>query len=551
MTEQFRKVISDTNFSSLDWGIVIAYLMISVVIGLLVKKYASTMAAYIGAGRGVGTWLGIATMTGTELGLITVMYNAELGYKDGFASFHIGVVFGLMTLVIGLSGFIVGPLRREKVLTIPEYYEKRYGKSVRVTGAIILSLAGILNMGVFLNIGSKFIVGITGLNPDAMAVPIVMTLLLVIVLFYTVLGGMISVIITDYIQFVVLSFGMIATTLFAINRLGMETIISTVEKQMASGFNPVSANSDFGISYVTFTIVMALMTCAVWPTMVARALVMESETAVKKQYTWSSISMTMRMVIPAFWGICAFAFMHQVANKDVGDYFLRTAKPAEQVAEDGEVKDKSSDGQRVTSSEPEYYSHNKHPNAAYAMPVFLGRLLPMGLIGVITAAMIAAFMSTHDSYLLCWSSVIVQDVIAPLRKESISVKGRITLTRIFVVVIGVFVWAWGLFYEGDDRIWDYLAVTGSVYFTGAAVILAGGLYWKRASTVGAMAGLLMGATAILGMEDIRVLINEALNMSLIAPQVSLISISLSITTFVVLSLLFPDNPTVDEEAEVA
>ena len=129
--------------------------------------------------------------------------------------------------------------------------------------------------------------------------------------------------------------------------------------------------------------------------------------------------------------------------------------------------------------------------------------------------MIAAFMSTHDSYLLCWSSVIVQDIIAPLKRQPISVKGRITLTRIFVVVIGVFVWAWGLFYEGDDRIWDYLAVTGSVYFTGAAVILAGGLYWKRASTVGAMAGLLMGATAILGMEDIRVLINEALNTSLI------------------------------------
>ena len=99
MTDQFRQAISQTNFSALDWGIVVAYLMISVFIGLLVKKYASTMTAYIGAGRGVGTWLGIATMTGTELGLITVMYNAELGYKDGFASFHIGVVFGVMTLM--------------------------------------------------------------------------------------------------------------------------------------------------------------------------------------------------------------------------------------------------------------------------------------------------------------------------------------------------------------------------------------------------------------------------------------------------------------------
>ena len=48
------------------------------------------------------------------------------------------------------------------------------------------------------------------------------------------------------------------------------------------------------------------------------------------------------------------------------------------------------------------------------MPVFLGRILPAGLIGLVTAGMIAAFMSTHDSYLLCWSSVITQDIIGPL-----------------------------------------------------------------------------------------------------------------------------------------
>ena len=50
----------------------------------------------------------------------------------------------------------------------------------------------------------------------------------------------------------------------------------------------------------------------------------------------------------------------------------------------------------------------------YSLPVFLGRILPAGLIGIITAGMVAAFMSTHDSYLLCWSSVLTQDVVAPL-----------------------------------------------------------------------------------------------------------------------------------------
>lgn len=507
-------VVSNTNFSSLDWVIVVGYLMISVVIGLLVNRYAKSMTAYIGAGRSVGTWLGIATMTGTELGLVTVMYNAEAGYKGGFASFHIGLIFGIMVLIIGLTGFIVGPLRREKVLTIPEYYEKRFNRTARILGGVILALAGILNMGVFLSVGSKFLVGITGLNPDAMAVPIVMTVLLLIVLVYTVLGGMISVIITDFVQFVVLSVGVVITTLLAIGELGMDTIVSTVETHMENGFDPVAADSQFGVSYLTFTVMMGLMTCAVWPTMVSRALAMESETAVKRQYTWSSISFAMRMVIPAFWGICAFVFIvHATDPGDslLADYFLDTSDGAD-------------------------------PDSAYAMPVFLGRILPVGLIGIITAAMIAAFMSTHDSYLLCWSSVLVQDVVAPVKGE-MSTKSRIAYTRVFIVLIGIFVWAWGLFYEGDDLIWDYLAATGAMYFTGAAVVLGGGLYWRGASSAGAIAGLICGASAVLGVEVIRDKINAIIGTEFNHAEFGLCSIGVSICAFIVFSLLIPDKET--------
>lgn len=516
---QLSEVVSGTNFSTIDWIIVVAYLMISVVIGLLVNRYAKSMAAYIGAGRSVGTWLGIATMTGTELGLVTVMYNAEAGYKGGFASFHIGLIFGIMVLIIGLTGFIVAPLRRERVLTIPEYYEKRYNRTARILGGVILAIAGILNMGVFLSVGSKFLVGITGLNPDAMAVPIVMTVLLVIVLVYTVLGGMISVIITDFVQFVVLSFGVVITTLLAIGELGMDEIVKSVEANMENGFDPVAADSQFGVSYLTFTVMMGLMTCAVWPTMVSRALAMESDTAVKRQYTWSSISFAMRMVIPAFWGICAFVYIHHTVGSADGlmaEYFLDSGEGAK-------------------------------PDGAYAMPVFLGRILPIGLIGIITAAMIAAFMSTHDSYLLCWSSVLVQDVVAPIKGE-MSTKDRISYTRVFIVLIGIFVWAWGLFYEGDDLIWDYLAATGAMYFTGAAVVLGGGLYWKRASSAGAIAGLICGASAVLGVEVIRGKINGAIGTQFNHAEFGLCSIGFSILAFVVFSLLIPDNPSPDHSA---
>ena len=119
-------------------------------------------------------------------------------------------------------------------------------------------------------------------------------------------------------MFVVLSFGVVITTLLAIGELGMDEIVKSVETNMENGFDPIAAESQFGVSYLTFTVMMGLMTCAVWPTMVSRALAMESDTAVKRQYTWSSISFAMRMVIPAFWGICAFVFIYHTADSADG-----------------------------------------------------------------------------------------------------------------------------------------------------------------------------------------------------------------------------------------
>lgn len=524
MPTDHLKEFAQTNFTSFDWAIVCVYLSVSVVIGLWVKKYATNMTAYIGAGRSVGTWLGVATMTGTELGLVTVMYSAEKGFGGGFAAFHIAVLAGIVTLLIGLTGFIVVPLRQLQVLTIPEYYEIRYNRTTRILGGIILAFGGILNMGLFLQVGAKFIVGVTGLSAEGYALPMVMTVLLALVLIYTVLGGMISVIITDYIQFVVLSFGLLVTSVMAIYRLGWSNIFATVEREMGSaGFNPLEAESQFGVEYVIWMAFLGLIGCAVWPTAVSRALAMESPAAVRRQYTWSSISFLSRFLIPYFWGICAFVFIVNEATE---------LQPLFGIG---------------TDAKPQLDVH-------YAMPIFIGRLLPVGLIGIISAAMIAAFMSTHDSYLLCWSSVITQDVIAPLRGGELSTTSRVRLTRILIVVIGIFIWWWGLFYEGSDDIWDYMAITGAIYFTGAFALLAGGLYWKRGSSAGAIAGLIGGCSAICGLGPIRIPIgravlaslgrevtDEAVDKLLTSARVGLASIGVAIVLYIVFSLVIPDK----------
>ena len=473
MESALTNATSQTNFGTIDWVIVAVYLLLSVSIAFFVKRYAGNMTNFVSAGRAVGTWLGVATLTGTEMGLITVMYSAQKGFTAGFAAFHIGVIAGVVALLIGLTGFIVVRLREHKVLTIPEYYEKRYGRRTRILGGVMLAFGGLLNMGLFLKVGAMFIVGITGMDPGGNALKVVMVVLLALVLVYTVIGGMISVVITDYIQFVILSVGILVAGWLAIESVGWDNLFDTVRIHKGeAGFNPVAAESSFGFEYVGWMFFLGIVNCALWPTAVARALAMESTTALKRQYMWSSISFAIRMIIPSLLGVCAFVFVMTKAP-DLQQLFSPADADVEAV------------------------------DNLYAMPIFLGRILPAGLIGLITAAMIAAFMSTHDGYLLCWSTVITQDIIAPLFKERLDNPTRIKITRILIVLIGLYILYWGLFYTGEEDIWDYMAVTGAIYFTGAFSLLFGGLYWHRASSTGAVLALLVGVTAVFGLGPVQ------------------------------------------------
>ncbi len=598
-------ILQQTNFSKLDWVIVLLYPLISVGIGLYVRKLITNMSDFVVAGQSLGVCLGIATMTGTELGLITVMYNAQKGFTGAFAALHIALAAGIVTFLVGVTGLFVYRLRAMGVLTIPEFYQRRFDRRTRVLGGIMMALGGILNMGLFLQVGSKFLVGITGLSASSVALPVVMVVLICLVLIYTCLGGMISVVISDYVQFVVLSVGLVLATVLAVNYVGWDNIFTTIEQEVGvAGFDPTvpgksaspaptqeepatvapaqeastmaastatavesqasaekmpaqesAPSGGFGWEYIVWMGFLGLVSCAIWPTAVARALAMDSPKAVKQQYMLASVSFMIRFLVPCFWGICALVFVLQ--NAALRDLFFPAGYPPPESLPKGVVA----------------YDN------LYAMPIFLGRILPVGVIGVITAGMLAAFMSTHDSYLLCWSSVLTQDVVAPLyenENRKLSSKTRITLTRVFIVVIGVYVLLWGLVYHGSDDIWDYMAVTGAIYYNGAFALLFGGLYWKRASSKGAFLALLAGIFAVIGLGPVQHGISMALNFlagsstglmetiaklpaielqevvlkgskvselvfSIPAARVGLISIAVTTLTMIIGSLVFPDR----------
>jgi solute:Na+ symporter, SSS family len=127
------------------------------------------------------------------------------------------------------------------------------------------------------------------------------------------------------------------------------------------------------------------------------------------------------------------------------------------------------------------------------MPQYLGTILPIGLLGLVIAAMLAAEMSTDSGYLLTWATVIYNDLITPCLRQPLSPRGRLLLTRLLVLGIGVFLLFYGLWYELPGNAWDYLAVTGNIYLASVFTLLVAGLYWPRANARGAYCALIMGA----------------------------------------------------------
>ncbi|MDH4220767.1 MAG: hypothetical protein OEW23_18565, partial [Candidatus Aminicenantes bacterium] len=261
-----------TNFRTVDWIIVCVYICIPVVIGIIVKKYIRQLSDFIVAGRSLKLFIAIATLTGTELGLVTVMYNAELGFKHGLSAFHVGIIETLCILAIGLTGFIVYKLRQLRIMTIPEFYEMRFGRNVRIVGGIILALGGILNMGLFLQAGARFMMGVTGYSNPA-GLKLFMSVMLIMVLIYTVMGGMVSVVLNDFMQFIVLSIGMLIGSAFAISKIGWGNLFAAPSiVDSASWFNPVSEGSGFGTLYVIFMVVLTFSAGALWQSGTLRAL---------------------------------------------------------------------------------------------------------------------------------------------------------------------------------------------------------------------------------------------------------------------------------------
>ncbi len=430
-------------FSSWDWIIVFAYVVMTFVVGVAATKRVKNVADFLVAGRKIRFHLGVASLVATELGLVTVMYFAEQGFRYGFAAFIIGVIWSAAYLFIGSTGFVVERVRRLEIITITEYFELRYSRGVRVLGAMLLVVAGVLSLGVFLRLGAVFMVQFLAI-PETY-IHLTMTVLVVVVVVYTVLGGMVAVVVTDFVQFILLALGMLLATFFVFHEHGFLGLFARAESLYGrAAFNPIS-HAEYGWSFIAYWSVFAISGCILWQPVAQRVLAAQKPELNKAIFKATSLMFLGRAFLPIVWGIGAAIYL--------GAQF----------------------------------------DAAAGMPRFFSEIFPVGMLGFFLAGMFAASMSTDSSYMLAWSSVIVQDIIGPFKKNGISDKGRVFLARLFVVIIGALMLTFGIWHELKGTAFRYLLDVTTIYYAGGLAVLVAGLYWKRANTLGSYLAFIFGA----------------------------------------------------------
>jgi Na+/proline symporter len=204
----------------------------------------------------------------------------------------------------------------------------------------------------------------------------------------------------------------------------------------SAGFNLWSARR-YGFLFLSWTTLYYISGWSSWQPVVARVLSMKDIGTAMTLYRYSSLFMFMRAAFPMIWGIGALAILGKVSPSST------------------------------------------------ILPVMLSRILPAGWLGLVTVGFISASMSTYSSYLLAFSSILLQDVVGPSLKRQLSGQERVRYTQAGVVLIGIFVFCWASFYHLPEAVFRYLTLTGSLSFAAAITTLVGGIYWKRANVRGA------------------------------------------------------------------
>ncbi len=467
------------NMHWIDWSITFALLAFILAAAVYTNRYVISVADFLAANRTAGRYLLCISSGIAGLGAITVVAMFEMYYSAGFTAAWWGLMMAPLWLVMALSGWVTYRYRETRVLTLAQFFEVRYSKPLRIFAGIILWISGIVNFGIFPAVGARFFIYFCGLPETVPYLGLstfaaVMAFLLIISLFFVFLGGQIAVMITDFFQgmFCNVVFLAILVAIFCI--FDWATIVDTLKTAPAdaSMLHPfhTSKLEGFNVFYFLISAFVTVYGFRAWQGSQGYFWSPKTPHEAKMAGILGEWRGLVLLLVITLLPIGAYVVMHHPGHAHV-------------TAEINRVLD-GIDNEAIRTQ--------------MTVPVALAKSLPVGIVGLLCAVMLAAFISTHDTYLHSWGSIFVQDVILPFRKKPFTVKQHLLLLRLSIAFVAVFIFFWSLLFRQNDYILMFFAITGAIWLGGAGSVIIGGLYWKRGTTGGAWAALIVGAVIAVG-----------------------------------------------------
>jgi len=424
----------------IDYIIVFVFLIAMFYVGSIFYKWVGNSDDYYLAGRQLTPFILAAVLAATNVNLYSFVGQAGIAYKEG-----IPIIWqtwtGNMAMVI--SGLFVIPIfRRLRIRTIPEFLEKRYSKGVRTFVAILWVFRLAFWLGVVLYTAVIAAQTITGYQSFTGWVLIFS----VVVILYTMLGGMWSVAFTDVIQFVLMLGGALILLPITMSLVGWWP--GLVAKLPAGSLTLVRQNGVYDWKFILAIFLLGIEWACVDQGLLQRAFGAESTRSVSKGMVLAGIVTTPFALLWNLPGIAAKIIFPHLSNSDT------------------------------------------------AIPLLIANYIPNVILGIVVVGLLSSQLSTISGNLNGVATIFASDIYENVINKKATQKDILFIARSVTVLtgIGMMIFAYWVPILGG-AVNAYLTVIAIMDMPLFIVAIVFGLLWKRANWQGAIGGYLIGAAA--------------------------------------------------------
>lgn len=472
--------------AGIDYTLIFVWVAFIVGISIFCRRLSTSVADFLSANRCAGRYL---LCTATDMGTFAAIYMIAVFqqfYQSGFPGewWNWLIVMPVM-MILPMTGWVQYRYRESRAQTMPELFQMRYGRKFRIFSGVLAFVAGVLNYGIFPAVTARFLVAFCGL-PDHVSLlgievgtyPLTMFVVLAFALFILMNGGQVSVMVTDFFQgsMIYLSFAFIL--IYILWKFGLNGLFEPMlnADPGASRLNPFDQGEvgDFNIWFFVLLAFNRMYSWLVWPSAQGYMAAAKSPHEAKMSRVLGQWGYQMKQVVLMILPLVAWLVLN---NPDLYPVQAGAAQHAINAVGDPNLQKQ------------------------LMVPLTLLQIFPPGLLGLFAAVMIGAAVTTDNSFIHSWGSILIQDVVVPITGKKLEPKKHIRLLKVSVFCVAGFAFMWSLIFPLKEWIFMYFQITSSLFLSGAGIALIGALYWKKGTVQGAwgaiFTGLFLSVTGII------------------------------------------------------